>query len=730
MIGVPTQEIAWGATEEYTSRVSPRPSPAPLTERKKRPSSGAQPAVESPLRKASFPFNDGMQSDDAVAMDDGGVIHIDPAERRTSKITGGGAVDDTLDLGPQGGNTEEKGGWFEERGEGTPILASDEILKRPGSAFMQPAVDPEAERPSDDYYDSDHGYHDSSRRNSLRVPSRPSSRPNSMHGEYHGGNLYRFISHDEDHGSGMHTPLEGIEEYEPLFPEQDEEPKSKPKAVKKRPGLEHHHFPSQDVWEDTPSSLQYHTTVETPEPPRVAKAVEPPLSKSITFETAEQEHERRAQNPNDMFSDNKTLINKPHIKALQEESRPGMQRFPSQDIWEDTPDSMRLVTTVSGPQMDETKSPPDDRPTTTAMPGGQEDDNETRATAGFTQVVRPSIPARPHRKSRLAEEIKPEVPEESQTQTRDITDTSTEKQQSPDKAKAPEIPARPKPTIPARSAKPSRGEQADGSELSKSISAEGQTSSEIVTSPPVPKAKPAVPARPAGEKIAALKSGFMNDLNNRLKLGPQGPAPKAKEAEPEVVEETPKEPLADARKGRARGPARRKPAPSPSTIAEEKPMAFSMSSPLTLWSIDESDELQVPTSSATAAEAKAEQRQLEKVLSENTGHNTAEPTLGEPMSPEKAEAIMSPPPEPVGVDDSKPEQSATSALTEEEQALEPQIKTSPVVPSGALTSADVEKKELAPAVPSEGEADEMATTTATLASEELEPITKEAETSG
>lgn len=620
MVSTPGEEIAWGATDEYTARwSSPKPSPLPTSERKQRSSSETHP--KSPLRKASFPLNDRSTSNEAV--DDNVVIHVDPAERNWTKQTGGGAVDGTLDLGPRGGNTEERGGWFDEQGYGTPILASDEVIKRPGSAFMQPAVDPEAER--HDEYDSDHS-HNNSRRNSMRVPSRPSSRPNSVHGEYHGGNLHRFISHDDHHGSGLHTPLEEIEEYEPLIPEgQDVSPKAKPKATK-RPGLEHHHFPSQDVWEDTPLSLQYSTTVATPEPAREAMAeamAAPPAAKPTAFETPEQEQQRRMQNPDGMFSDNKTLL-KP---ALKEEMRPSMHRFPSSDVWEDTPDSMRVVTTVSGPQMDEIRSPPEDRPTTTGQ-----DEGDIRATTGFTGTRRPSIPARPHRKSKLAEEIKPDVDEASASTSRDISGTS------PTKSKAPAIPDRPKPSVPARPARSSR-EAAEGAELSKSISPE---------EPPVPKAKPAIPARPGGEKIAALKAGFMSDLNNRLKLGPQGPPPKAKDPEPEVTEETTKAPLADARKGRARGPARRKPASSPSA-AVEQPAMFSISSMVTLWEIDESQQVQVPSmiTNDTDVMEKADLPTLAAEMAANEAHNTVEPTLGEPMSPERAGSIASmtsPPP--------------------------------------------------------------------------------------
>ena len=87
-----------------------------------------------------------------------------------------------------------------------------------------------------------------------------------------------------------------------------------------------------------------------------------------------------------------------------------------------------------------------------------------------------------------------------------------------------------------------------------------------VKSPPLTgKPKPAVPARPAGSKIAALQAGFMSDLNKRLQLGPQPPQ---KGSEPSEEKREEKAPLADARKARAKGPTRRKPATSSSPAAD------------------------------------------------------------------------------------------------------------------------------------------------------------------
>ncbi|KAK4542168.1 hypothetical protein LTR36_007015 [Oleoguttula mirabilis] len=706
-IGTPTQEIAFEATDQFASRMnSPRSSPLPLSDAKKRLSSGQQPPVESSLRNQSFPFDNTshLQAEQSAASGDDDVIHVDPPLRRGSKVTGGGAMDNTIDLGPTGGNTEELGGWIDERGEGTPILASDETIKRPGSAFLQPAVSPEEARAADDYYyDSDH-QPPSSHRGSVQPASRPSSRPNSMHG-YHGGPLHRFISHEEVHSSGMGTPLEEIEEYEPLFPEGDEEKQqTKPKnAVQARPGLAHHHFPSQDVWEDTPSSLQYQTTVDTPEPPpeKIAQADGNP---ALVFETPEQEQRRRTENPDDMTSDNKTFA-KPHFKPGVLEDlhgdRPGVQRFPSRDIWEDTPDSMRLETTVSSPQMDETRSPPEDRPTTSGLPLRQ-DEAEARSTTGMSQLLTPALPARPERKSKLSEEVKPEGADRPSqnvdAREREVPDLGSNQEQLVDRSK-PRVPDRPKPSVPARPARTGHADQTEGagaplaqtSSAASAGSAGGGASSETVTSPPAPNARPAVPARPAGSKIAALQSGFMNDLNNRLKLGPQAAAPKTKEpeAEAESIAETTKEPLVDARKSRAKGPTRRKPAASPSSAAGADALGFSMSTPMTLWQIDENDELSV-----TVAEEDAT-AELEKVLSANTESNTQEPTMSvrsESMTYSPTEAKRTPAPahgtDDTGAANDGPPPSIEPVAVQEQQDIQPELEASLAHAEAAPASAE------------------------------------------
>ncbi|CAK3917147.1 Hypothetical predicted protein [Lecanosticta acicola] len=499
--------------DEFLSRMSSaQSSPAPAADRKKRSSSGAEAA--SPFKK-SFGLSERnrLHPDDAIDSEDDFT-----GQRRASRF-----MDDDHE---------------HEHTDGTPILAADELMKRPSSAFMHAAVTPDPDAYHDDFhYESDTG----SRKGSIQPNSRPSSRPSSVHGSqsYHGGSLHRFVSREEEHHSAMGTPLEEIEEYEPLFPEEGEKESAK-RTFKKRPELAQHHFPSRDVWEDTPSSLQYSATVSTPDLEKRQAATLEADSKSVaeTFETPEQEMQRRSQNSreNDMTSDSKTFL-KPHFKpgVAEEIHRPGVHRFPSSDVWEDSPDSYTLVnqTTVSNLDVEGPKSPEE-------------------------PLAKPSIPTRPQRKSKLAEGGG--LPEDAQ---RDV--------KSP--PNAPE-----KPKVPVRPARSSKPEQLEGAGLERS----GDAAAAV-------KAKPPVPARPGG-KFGA-QAGFLADLNNRLRVGPQGPPPK-RDPEPEADEEALKAPLADARKTRAKGPQRRKPAAAPSHHRKSS-VTFAFSPLINCWSIDEGEELTV-----------------------------------------------------------------------------------------------------------------------------------------
>jgi hypothetical protein len=428
-----------------------------------------------------------------------------------------------------------------------PILASDEVKKHPDSEWRQPAISPEMERRGDEYTVNDDG-----------TPAYVTKRPHSRSSSRNNSAPPRAVPSPAQFERG--STLESHKEYEPLFPEDEEDGTKRPKSQVdklKRPSVARHQFPSQDTWEDTPGSLQLQTTVETPEVPDEPTTPAGDVSASKVFEKPETEAARK----DTITKEDQQSFLPEHTRRFAAENkllgkvrdetplRPGMgQRFPSQDIWEDAPEHGRLETTVSAPQTEETLDYAEDSPVASVP-------------------ARPSIPARPQRKEASA---------------------------SPVDKKGPIIPDRPKPQIPVRPGKPittARGEEAPLE--SQAIENDGQQA----------KAKPPVPPRPAGSKIAALQAGFLQDLNSKLGIGPQ--APKVKEPEPEAEPE-PAAPLQDARKGRAKGPARRKPAASPTpaaTITAEVAVpkqTLSLGPVTTIWSLDANDVLDVPAAALAA----------------------------------------------------------------------------------------------------------------------------------
>ena len=411
----------------------------------------------------------------------------------------------------------------------------------------------------------------------------------------------------------MHTPLEDVEEYEPLFPEEEGKAHRPIPASERFKRREMKRFPSQDIWEDTPNSLQLQATVNSPESVETQAAS---ISKATatTFESPEAEKARKgevAEEEKEKLLPKEERLMKSHFKPhLREEMhRPAMkQRFPSRDIWEDSPDSARLETTVGEPQ-DEAPanlqdSSMDDeglragavvstsgRPDTGVTSGEQSRDG---ATVGAEAVPKPSVPPRPAR-TRAAGEAKepgaqatptiparppkrlhkvppadadvPIAPSKASAKASSPVETKHVSPTDPRKGQFPVLPERPKPEIPPRPANPIARDSSEAIPLSKATSAASAGSTEeetrgIRSPPPAPKPKPAVPSRPAGSKIAALKAGFLSDLDKRLQLGPQATMAQEKALE-EPEREVEKAPLADARKGRAKGPARRKPAVSP-----------------------------------------------------------------------------------------------------------------------------------------------------------------------
>jgi hypothetical protein len=570
----------------------------------------SQPATESPLRKTSLPgdvvvgqaeFNKSKESTSGrsegvvESEQDDEVIHIDDPRYHYNKVTGGEeTMREKEDVQPYITHPTEEDGFVNEHGYSVPILAEDEVARELGHEDMQPAVPPNLDRRGSSYDLDFRGSGD------VTPSSRPVSRPSSIHGGIHGMAplLSRFTSRHEEYREDIHTPLEDVDEYEPLFP--DEDSKKKAMSTKERfsrPDTLKHRFPSQDIWEDTPSSAMHVATVSTPDiPSQVEQAA--PASSSRTFEPPEAEAARKSepteQEKRKLIPNDERLAKSKFAPHLRDDmpTRPGLPpRFPSQDIWEDTPASQYLVTTVSSTQDEEVKSPPE---ASTSKPSIPPRPVKNRLGEGASSAqVQPSVPPRPEKKVHAVPPVDAKVPEISTSST-----SKSEKESSPaELRKVPSIPDRPKPPVPARPAKKTSGDSLSKTVSATSAGSSGSTETEkgvSIGSPPQVKAKPSIPPRPGqGSKIANLKGNFMNDLNQRLQLGP----PKDKEPEPEAEKEV--KPLEDARKGRARGPQRRAPAKSPSEAGEStagsasKQVRVSLSSPITLWQINPAGSLRV-----------------------------------------------------------------------------------------------------------------------------------------
>ena len=155
------------------------------------------------------------------------VIHVDNVGRRSSRIYGADYAESTEELERQ----MSRGG---EDDYSAPILASDEVAKEPFGYNLEPAVSPVNERRS--YEEGNFHYRSGSA--SSANNSRPSSRPGSIHGAMPGLRL-------------PGAPLEDLDEYEPLFPEEEKNAgKERPLTAAdrlKRPELKNRKFPSQDI---------------------------------------------------------------------------------------------------------------------------------------------------------------------------------------------------------------------------------------------------------------------------------------------------------------------------------------------------------------------------------------------------------------------------------------------------------------------------------------------------
>lgn len=661
--GTPEEELGYLAADQYTRRLASPPADSHRD---------SHASVESPLRNMNMPAADSenregtpMKADAEHERPHGqssegpGVIHVDDPYHPMHHPDG---FAPTPDLDAQYHGKDDDVG-------DEPILAADEV--RPESAGQHPAVPLT-------YDIRETPEHEGMRRT-------PSARPTSGHGSTRAQASYN--SHDERE---QHAALEDVKEYEPLFPEDDaQEPVPIAERFKQRPGMVKHRFPSEDLWEDAPDSAHLQATVMSPD-----------LPKQDTFETPEQEAARKSQtehvDPHEVAAH--ILESEDHHQKAPARPEMTKQRFPSRDIWEDAPDSQKLVTTIEPP----------------AIEPSQEDAKSPIAAKSPNVPAKPSIPPRPARR--------PQGPP---------VDTSSKPSISPtEKRPPPTIPDKPKPQIPVRPAKPPSRDSSET--ITKVLPAESPSGGEQTKdAPAVPtKEKPAVPSRPGGSKIAALKAGFLTDLNSRLQDGPQGPKPKEQEKKEEPPAE--KGPLNDARKGRARGPARRrpavqKPANEPATAKLPPTLEVRITEVWNVWQIDEAGDLVVPSaatpktaetaapdapvttdSSMTpeisknlAGESTDPKPILEKEESLPSASGKVEPIEPEPTKLEEV-APAAPTAEPTEPERTKLGEAAPTALTAE--PTEPELTKLEEVTSPAPTAEPTEPEptkfeEAAPTVP-------------------------------
>lgn len=377
--GTPSEQAGYQASEEYAIRKSTSRPPSAAARHGE--------SVTSPLRN-SFTGPE-ISVDDT---DDDGVIHVeDPGHKGFLKY---------------GDETSAAGAGAEDHYD-APILASDEVAKGPSPHDMHAAVEPPAER-AGSAFEMDH------------PRSRPASRPAS---------IYSQPSHEV-----QSTPLHDVEEYEPLFPEggkADQKHLSHADQAKEF----HRRFPSRDIWEDAPNSVHATAEVSTPEPGAHGSqrhqatadlAVREGETPAQAFARRQEELAEKEDRSPDSFLQRTQrppswVEGQPHLSKGLQISRPSSaNRFPSRDVWEDTPDSLQFTTTVSTPQQDESEP--------------------TSATS-----EKPAIPARPARKQGSGDD-KPAIPDRPKPQL------PARPAKAAAGAKDPEAVPKQKPAVPARPA--------------------------------------------------------------------------------------------------------------------------------------------------------------------------------------------------------------------------------------------------------------------------------------
>lgn len=563
-------ELGYIASEEFTSRFT---SPKPINHDLEISQSKESPAaVEPPPRKLNHPTDEAtayedeqlressdIWNEDADSRNKEGFIHID--EPRHHQHGHG----DT--------HTNSQDDQDHDKEDNAPFLASDEV--EPNAAHMQPAISSPLGR--------DEGDHTI---NEQEAPKSPlMGGPGSRLGTHSNVPTKARLSSREDEIEEIYTPSEDLKEYEPLPPEdgnkdKENEPLSSTDLFKQRPEQIEYNSSNQgqDTWEESPNSVQLHTASSTPDVPDY-RGIRGSgnSSESSNGEVAPKEETRKED------VENLALQIEESKNPLEEEAadRPDMkQRFPSSDVWEDAPETHRLAATVQTPEPGETRNHVETVASKPSIPP-RPDTNKAGEQSKDTSVP-PPIPSRPQKRVLKAPPFNT-MEKSSQSNAMNTSQAAVSPTES---RKVPVLPDRPKPQVPTRPARPAaRGSSESLSRINSGGSAEnGETSRDV---PTVPKSKPTVPAKPVGSKIAALKAGFLSDLDKTLLAGPKPPEKKEK---PEAPAE--KGPLSDARKGRARGPARRKPAvatlPKAETLSTESVLPeIKITSSWSVWQVNE-----------------------------------------------------------------------------------------------------------------------------------------------
>lgn len=630
--GVPEEELGYLASEEYAKHIGTATATAAGTPREELSESEAMKTSIADLNERPH-SREGSRSPEVT-------IHVEPrAHQRSGSHPYGrhnlpakfnhsqtslvvGAIGEAHDINEEDEYGQRSGEFRDEHYNGTPILASDEITKRGGTTtpYHHAAVSPSLQP----------------RRTISRPPSRPQSRGATREAP---GAVDQLVALD---AQVPFTPLEQVEEHEPLFPDGDETKDTHTtdthtalrEGVEKAfggstPSRASRKFPSNDIWEDAPPSSHLSATVASPPPGLSPLGLATATGATIGGELPDEESDRLGVPNRHKKTQSPDGQSKPTRPTFPKTSS-GKQKFPSKDIWEEAPDSTQLTTTVSHtPAEAESQSPveppanlPFGTTNTRSTTGAPLDDSNVHVNPDGISTTNipleakkpetPSRPSSPEKKEQwgptgavpLVPSARPasrvvDTPTKFDSQDQIelaqkpsfVPCTSASPESPTEKKTAPVVPDRPKPIIPQRPSRVPAKFQSQLSQPEEALSAKA---------PPPIKPKPAI-----GGKIAALKANLA--LEQKLAAGP---LPFKRKEEEEKIEAAPQvsQPLvSDVMKGRAKGPRGRKlpttayasasasEAPTKGGKTEESssslPLSFMISR--TVWSIEDENDARV-----------------------------------------------------------------------------------------------------------------------------------------